>query len=76
MLATMVDEENLGFYRVVKMGKFGLFSIHSTHLKLPTSKLLFHSHNSQNLQDLSVIKSYIYTFNQKLKLTYLNAKKS
>ena len=63
MLATIVDEENLGFYRLVKMGKFAFFSIYSTHLKLPISKLLFDTHNSQNVQDLSIVKSYIYTFN-------------
>ena len=75
MLATMVDEENLGFYRLVKIGKLGFLSIYSTHLKLPVSKLVFHSDNSENLQDVSVIKSYIYTFNHKIKLPYLNAKK-
>ena len=76
MLATIVDEENLGFYRLVKMGKFVFFSIYSTHLKLPISKPFFHSHNSQDLQYVSIIKSYIYTFNHKIKLTYLNANKS
>ena len=76
MLATMIDEENLEFYRLVKMGKIAFFSIYSTHLKLPISEPFFHSHNSQNLQDVSVIKSYIYTFNHKIKLTYLNANKS
>ena len=76
MLATIVDEENLRFNRLVKMGKFGFFSIYSAHLKLPISKLVFHSHNIQNLQDVSVIKNYIYTFNHKIKLTYLNANKS
>ena len=72
----MVDEENLGVYSLIKMGKFGLFSIYSTHLKQPISKLVFHSHKCQNLQDMSVIKSYIYTFNHKIKLTCLNNNKS
>ena len=76
MLATTVHEENLGFYRVVKMRKFGFFSLYCTHLKLPISEFVFHSHNSQNVQDLSIVKSYIYTFNHKIKLTYLDTKKS
>ena len=57
MLPTMVDAENLGFYTLVKMGKFGFFLIYSAHLKLPISRLVFHSHNIQNLQNVSVIKS-------------------
>ena len=32
-------------FRLVKMVKFGFFSIYFTHLKLPISKLIFHSHN-------------------------------
>ena len=76
MLPTRVDKENLRFYRLVKMGKFAFFSIYSTIFKLPILGLVFHSHNSQNLQDVPVIKSYIYTFNHKIKLTYLNANKS
>ena len=39
-------------FRLVKMGKFCFFSIYSTHLRLPISKPIFHSHNSQNLQDV------------------------
>ena len=74
MLATMVDEENLGF-QTSQNGKIWLSSIYSTHLKLPISKLIFHSHNSQNLQDMQVIKSYIYTFSHKIELTYLNSNK-
>ena len=76
MLATVVDEENLGFYKLVKIAKFWLFSIYSTHLKLPILELFFPSHNSQILQDVSVIQRYIYTFSHKIKLTYLNANKS
>ena len=76
MLATMVAEEKLVSYSLVKIGKFGFFSIYSTHLKLPISELVFDLHNSQNLQDVSAIKSYIYTFNHKIKLPYLNPHKS
>ena len=63
-------------FRLVKMVKFGFFSIYFTHLKLPILKLIFHSHNSCNLQDVWVIESYIYTFSHKIKLTYLTANKS
>ena len=54
MLAIMVDGlmKKIWDFRLVKMEKFGFFSIYSTHLKLPISKLIFHSHNSQNLQDM------------------------
>ena len=54
MVATMVDElmKKICDFRLVKMGTFGFFSIYSTHLKLPISKLIFHSHNSENLQDM------------------------
>ena len=59
MLATMVDGlmKKIWDFRLVKMGKFGFFSIYSTHLKLPISKLIFHSHNSQNLQDIKSLKA-------------------
>ena len=35
-----------------KMIKFGFFSIYFTYLKLPILKLIFHSHNTQNLQNV------------------------
>ena len=76
MLAALVDEEYLGFYRLVRTEKFGFFSIYSKDLKLPLWKLVFHSQSSENLQDVSVIKSYMYSFNHKMKLTCLNANKS
>ena len=61
MLATMVDGlmNKIWDFRLVKMRKFGFFSIYSTHLKLPISKLIFHSHNSQNLQEKSLKATYI-----------------
>ena len=45
MLATMVDGfmKKIWDFRLAKMGKFGFFSIYSTHLKLSISKLIFHS---------------------------------
>ena len=54
MLAAMVDGlmKIIWDFRLVKMGKCGFFSIYSIHLKLSISKLIFHSHNSQNLQDM------------------------
>ena len=54
MLATMVDGlmKKIWDFRLVKMGKFGFISIYSTYLKLPISKLSFHSHNSHDLQDM------------------------
>ena len=45
MLATMVDEKTFDF-RLVKMVKFGFFSIYFTQVKLPIVKLVFHSHNT------------------------------
>ena len=33
-------------FRLVKMVKFGFFSIYFTHLKLPILRLIFHSHNT------------------------------
>ena len=54
MLATMVDGlmKKIRDFILVKMVKFDFFSKYSTHLKLSISKLIFYSHNSQNLQDM------------------------
>ena len=59
MMATMVDNENVSNFRVVKMVKFGFFLIYFTHLKLSLVELIFHLHKTYNLQVVQVIKSYI-----------------
>ena len=33
-------------FRLIKMVKFGFFSLYFTHLKLPILRLIFHSHNT------------------------------
>ena len=45
MLAAMVHEKMWDF-RLVQMVKFDFFSIYFTLIKLPMSKLIFHSQNN------------------------------
>ena len=58
------------------MVNFGFLSIYFTNLKLLILKPIFHLHNTITICSMCKSLKAIYTFSQKVKLTFLTANKS
>ena len=76
MVTAMVDGENFWDFRLGKMVNFGFFSIYFTNLKLLILKLIFYLHNTIRISRMCRSLKAIYTFSQKVKLTFLTVNKS